>query len=127
MRTIKFRAWDEINNEMVYEKYGSFFGNYLPSHEILRRYENVMQFTGLHDKNGKEIYEGDLVSFEDDPADCVYWDYDYSCWAFKTTNQLSIDEFYDWCTLRKEHEKYYIIQGNVFENPELLKAVSSKK
>ena len=55
MRTIKFRAWDEINNEMVYEKFGSFFGNYITSYEILRKYENIMQFIGIHDKNRKEM------------------------------------------------------------------------
>ena len=51
MRIIKFRAWDELNQEMVYENPGIFRGG-RSSWEILRLYENVMQFTGLNDKNG---------------------------------------------------------------------------
>jgi len=59
MRIIKFRAWDEINNEMTYQTTGlSGLSNYL----ILQRYSNVMQFTGKKDADEKEIYDGDVVS-----------------------------------------------------------------
>lgn len=60
MREIKFRAWDKLNNEMLkspldsYYAIGRFFG-FIPETSIL------MQYTGLHDKNGREIYEGDVV------------------------------------------------------------------
>jgi hypothetical protein len=62
-REIKFRAWNDISNEMTYPfKPKSMAGIGLSSSEILRRYEIVMQFTGLKDMNGVEIYEGDLLN-----------------------------------------------------------------
>ena len=59
MREIKFRVWDKTQCRM-------FIPDGLKN--PINFTENVehMQFTGLHDKNGKEIYEGDVVNFDDD-------------------------------------------------------------
>ena len=70
MREIKFRAWDNLENRM-YENVQ--FGIYQDPDEIisfgdilsLARFE-IMQYTGLKDENGKEIYEGDVVKAEHD-------------------------------------------------------------
>lgn len=62
MRDIKFRAWNKVDKFMEYgienEYDGSLscFGSYLNN-----EFWNIMQYTGLKDKNGREIYEGDIV------------------------------------------------------------------
>ncbi len=66
MRAIKFRAWDSHNKVMItpYAELigGRFWGEDLTNTGYAEPLpEHVMQFSGLLDKNGKEIYEGDIV------------------------------------------------------------------
>lgn len=68
MRDIKFRVWDKRWNKMIYDVQDTFeenytlgidyFGQYLKNEDSFE----VMQYTGLKDCNGKEIYEGDILN-----------------------------------------------------------------
>lgn len=118
MREIKFRAWDKERERMWYsntpfsldntswfftaEKRRMESANYLPTNTLL------MQFIGLQDKNGKKIYEGDLVKFEDRISE-VY--FEFGC--FRTN-----DEIYKFDTLWNENCE---VIGNVYQNKELLR------
>jgi uncharacterized phage protein (TIGR01671 family) len=64
MRVIKFRAWDEENNTMIPGD-SLAFEEYAPVSQLLSNCKNIMQFTGLVDKNGIEIYEDDIVKIPD--------------------------------------------------------------
>lgn len=114
-REIKFRAWD--GKEMLHE-----FSNSSDLNEFLGGGNNglykFMQFTGLLDNNGKEIYEGDIVRYENMSYDPSEGDapYDFS--------QIEWKDFY-WCyaegCINEVESKDFEIIGNIYENPELLK------
>ena len=129
MRDIKFRAWYKEKNIMVYDNeddtYGYWDGccnsNVGMVNSILKSkyYENYefMQYTGLKDKNGKEIYEGDILR------------YSYNISQIEDENYLVRQNICGW-EMRKNKkkrgqrsfrfaEKMEVI-GNIYENPELL-------
>lgn len=113
-REIKFRAWHELNEGMVYP-YIRTFTDILTSGDILKRFDNVMQFTGLKDKNEKEIYEGDIVSIYDPYTKSqlitpVIWDDNNCRFAMKNT-------FMDFDFLVNDELE---VIGNIYENPDLL-------
>ena len=75
------------------------------------RPETVGQFTGLHDKNGKEIYEGDILQshYGDGPIGEVMWNDEYACFDYRDEN------------LGCYAKDMLQIIGNIYENPKLIK------
>ena len=76
MRDIRFRAWDKCYRRMVdvdelHIKSGKI--RYAKGFNTLVRFA-LMQYTGLKDKNGVEIYEGDVVRHDDGWTSAVRWD-----------------------------------------------------
>ena len=130
----KFRAWDKheqkmfdndeliIWNNNVYANDSKKLScNYLKGWSIDGEY--LMQSTGLKDKNGKEIFEGDIVQFEDcyEVSDFLYINTGIIEWCqggFHVTNRDSVlmEDLLDGDSLDVR------IIGNVYENKELLDA-----
>lgn len=119
MREIKFRAWDVENKEWYQNYYGLMIdgesGGVMRNEVCMEENQiDIMQYTGLKDKNGKEIYEGDIrcgkYYFETDEQtryQVMEWDPINTCFYW---NGPEMPEFIDTEVI-----------GNIYENPELLK------
>jgi uncharacterized phage protein (TIGR01671 family) len=115
-REIKFRVWEYIRHK---NSYG--FNYFIGLIDDDKKHYDLMQFTGLKDRNGIEIYEGDILSFEDDPAGVVKWNSDFSCWTYWESEHINNqEEVFDWSQLLKRDCEHYVVRGNIYENPDLL-------
>ena len=111
MREIKFRAWDDVEKRMYYgntEQFDDMLGFRFQHFETDKPV--YMQYTGLKDKNGREIYEGDILKCEL-YFGAVEWIED---WAMFAINNDRLESLILWASVSE-------IIGNIYENPELLK------
>ena len=82
---------------------------------------HLMQSTGLIDKNGKEIFEGDIVDYKDRKA-VIKWHGSYASFIYMFVEDLK-NRNQEWEPLYLSYYHFEIV-GNKFENPELLEVSS---
>ena len=133
-REIKFRAWNKYTSKMLEQEgisgsnsYISFLDFYYDNSED-RNFGSVindlilMQFTGLLDKNGKEIFEGDLLQYDG---------YNFKLINKEKIYQIKYDDnlaqYYSY-NLENSFDTFLVVRawkeskiiGNIFQNPELI-------
>lgn len=124
MREIKFRAWDKYEKDMFFVNTYFWEESGLGGSENFNSYSGyeLMQWTGLLDKNGVEIYEGDIVVHHEvgkvgPETKEVMWSEKDSGFIIESIYLCSVGIF----TCGKYGPNSLEVIGNKFENPELLK------
>ena len=136
-REFKFRAWDDIEKEWLCIKHLGIMNNAVWYTQAIDENENdidppyfvddkkvrLMQYTGLKDKNGVEIYEGDILDYRKDTNRTLMFEVVFNhasfCrrWISKDTAKIRGLEIE---TLAYNTSTIFEVIGNRFENPELI-------
>lgn len=134
MKTVKYRAWDKFNKIMLYDVQNAYdFMDGIPSRNFGDALEDqdyeIMQYIGLEDKNGKEVYEGDILIVKD----CYCKDgqffvgyVDFACASFFIKNEYSSNYRwmdYEFVVLGNIHEDYDLYKTYIKEDNEFTKKI----
>ena len=129
---IKFRAWDKSHKKMIYEGFDiDSSGNMWINHFSVQNQFILMQFTGLKDKNDREIYGGDILNFKYSDlsygkisltSEVIEWLPNLPCWNFIPALYRNISHKI-FCQ-ESGNENYILpefeILGNIYENQDFL-------
>lgn len=113
MREIKFRAWEKNLKEMIPVYSVDFEKKIINTESAWRTFDEakLMQYTGLKDKNGNEIYEGDIIKSSLGHVAAVEWEKEGRFIGFTVERSI----------LYINREPAVEIIGNIYEHPHLLK------
>ena len=121
MRETKFRTWDKVRHSFSYFTLQKLAKSEFDPTDWIDEAE-WQEFTGLKDKNGKEIFEGDMIKTrcretqEKEKIGKVEWLENMAGFEFNCNSSVMSSE----CMSYSQH--IFEVIGNIYENPELLKS-----
>ncbi len=123
----KFRAWDGAKKEMFKDTFAITESGQVvvveqefvtsPPDYVFVDYLAIMQSTGLFDRNGQEIFEGDIVDYKGRKA-IIKWHGSYASFIYRFVDEMQ-ERVSEWDPLFLAYHHFEII-GNVYENKEFL-------
>ena len=119
----KFRAWSTDKKIMAEVRTLRFTDELVETDKFVERSiegVNLIQSTGLKDKNGKEIFEGDILAVETDEEVLrvsVFWNQNYALFMFASKKYNVVEALAE---LLEDNSYPFEIIGNIYENSELL-------
>jgi len=134
-RTIKFRVWD--GNQMLYEnqQYGlspqyqinddAWTRFWEAKNRLIEKY-HLMQFTGVIDRHGKGMYEGDIVKvalpdYDEIHTYAIAWHQGFCCFGYLNLEFVDIINYAGDAIVDQFNYQHIIeVIGNIYENPELV-------
>lgn len=116
----KFRAWFKQGSKMVNVATIDFLEKEVKSHaNVMYSFDEIelMQSTGLIDKNGEEIFDGDILHTPDNELAKVFWNDDLAGWFVDFLYEIA--ELSEVADIQSSRSICAIV-GNIYENPELM-------
>ena len=123
----KFRAWDGAKKEMFKDTFAITESGQVvvveqefvtsPPDYVFVDYLAIMQSTGLFDRNGQEIFEGDIVDYKGRKA-IIKWHGSYASFIYRFVDEMQ-ERVSEWDPLFLAYHHFEIV-GNIYENKDIL-------